>query len=212
MESPNIQIVDGLEVKLKSVSAYHNYENNTEHSDLQLWQEFQTGSERAFSTIYKVHVKTLYSYGLKLVRDKELVKDCIQDLFIELWDSKDKLGAVKSIKSYLYKSIRRKLFKQIDKKRKLSGCVQKLEAVLDTIPSAEITLIEKQRFDLERANLVAAMTKLKCKQREVIYLKYYARLSYDDISDIMSLDKKAIYNLMAHTIKSLKAQLQLIAE
>ena len=47
---------------------------NYEIGDVQLWQEFQSGSEKAYATIYKNNVSLLYSYGLKLVHNKDLVK------------------------------------------------------------------------------------------------------------------------------------------
>lgn len=66
--------------------------------DVQLWQDFQIGSESAFATIYEKNANFLYSYGLKIVSDKELVKDSIQDLFVELWDAKNRVSKVRSIK------------------------------------------------------------------------------------------------------------------
>ncbi len=93
--------------------------------DCQLWQEFQQGSETAFSRIYRLHASLLYGYGMKLVKDKELIKDCIQDLFIEMWNTKNRLGSVKNIKSYLFKSIRRKLIAAAIKNRQNHGPVRK---------------------------------------------------------------------------------------
>ena len=209
MNAKSINKTSDLPVKVESTRDEKLAVRKYETSDLQLWHEFKGGSEPAFSSIYETYVDQLYRYGLKLVRDKELVKDCIQDLFIEIWDTKHKLGMVKSIRSYLFKSIRRKILSQVIRKRKLSGDIKESIAVQRSTPSSEITLIEKQRFDLEQSKLRIVLQKLNSKQREVIHLKFYGRLSYDDISEIMSLDKKAIYNLMAHTIKLLKEQLKL---
>ncbi|WP_276165972.1 RNA polymerase sigma factor [Zobellia alginiliquefaciens] len=180
-------------------------ENGTyESSDFYLWQEFKMGKESAFARIYKDNVARLYSYGIKLVNDKSLVKDSIQDLFVELWDAKEKLGDVKSIKSYLYKSIRRKLIAQASKKRKRFSDGHDLEVIHRETSSIEINLIEKQLFNDKRKKLVKTLNKLNDKQREIIHLKYFGNLSYDEISEIMSLDKKGTYNLMAHTIKLLR--------
>ncbi|MDD7886795.1 RNA polymerase sigma factor [Flavivirga sp. 57AJ16] len=176
-------------------------------TDLQIWQEFQSGSDSAFANIYKSHATLLYSYGLKLVYDKELVKDAIQDLFIELWDSKDRLSKVKSIKAYLYKSLRRKLISKVIKERKTFDKNQDLTSLDAEIPSTEISLIEKQQFDAKRKTLEKAIASLSNKQREIIHLKFYGRLSYLEISEIMALDKKGTYNLMARTIQILKDHL-----
>ncbi|HUH46510.1 MAG TPA: sigma-70 family RNA polymerase sigma factor [Arenibacter sp.] len=176
-------------------------------SDFELWQQFKEGNEAAFAHIYSANAQRLYSYGLKLVNDKDLIKDCIQDLFVEIWDTKHKLSSVRSIKAYLYKSIRRKLIYQASHKRKKFDQFYKLETIQETVPSIEIRLIEKQRFDDDRKRVKKALDKLNKKQREIIHLKYYGGMGYDEISEIMGLDKKATYNLMAHTIKLLRQDL-----
>ncbi|NJB82706.1 RNA polymerase sigma factor [Wenyingzhuangia aestuarii] len=179
-------------------------------NDIALWKEFQLGSEIAFAKIYKENVDKLYRYGLKVVYDKNLVKDAIQDLFIELWDRKEKLSEVNSIKSYLYTSLRRKLIKQQIKHKKTHNSNESVDTLKDELESIEFSLIEKQQLDVELKSLKKGLDNLKPKQREIVYLKFYARLSYEEIMDIMSLDKKQAYNLLSRTLKTLKDVLILL--
>ncbi|MBQ4913788.1 sigma-70 family RNA polymerase sigma factor [Maribacter sp. MMG018] len=203
---PHYRTVD-FNVEKHVKSDVDNSLRTKEISDIQLWEEFKMGDELALSKIYKNNADKLYGYGLKLVGGKEVVKDAIQDLFVELWNSKERLGEVRSIKSYLYSSIRRKLLAKVVKERKLYSSEEMAESICGQVPSAEISLIEKQRFEEDRQELRRALAKLNDKQREIIHLKFYAHLSYDEISEIMSMDRKAIYNLMAYTIKFLKNHL-----
>ena len=177
-------------------------------NDFQLWQEFQTGSEQAYAEIYQQHVARLYSYGLKLVYNKEQVKDAIQDLFIELWNSKEKLAKVKSIRAYLFTAIRRKLITKATKERKSIDKSFDLNTLKTTTPSIEISLQEKQQKEKQLLAIHKLLSTLTQKQRELIHLKFYGQVNYDEIAEIMSLDKKAVYNLMARTIKLLKEQWQ----
>ncbi|NIJ43903.1 RNA polymerase sigma-70 factor (ECF subfamily) [Wenyingzhuangia heitensis] len=177
---------------------------NKVDGDLALWQEFQLGSEVAFAKIYKDNVDKLYGYGLKIIYDKNTVKDAIQDLFIDLWDTKEKLSAVKSIKAYLYTSLRRKLIKEHTKHKKRYSTNRDIESIENELEFVEFSLVEKKLFDSERKSLKEGLDSLKPQQREIIYLKYYSRLSYQEIMEIMSLDKKQAYNLLSRTLKSLK--------
>ncbi|MCK0146214.1 sigma-70 family RNA polymerase sigma factor [Arenibacter sp. F26102] len=181
--------------------------SSIEVSDLQLWQDFQRGDEAAFASMYSLNADRLYGYGMKLVKDNELVKDCIQDLFVELWDTKHRLSSVRSIKAYLFKCLRRKLIAGASKQRNRFVSAIKLEMVREATPSSEINLIEKQRLDHERKILTKSLKKLTGKQQEIIHLKYYGNLGYEEISEIMDMDKKGVYNLMAHTIKLLRQHL-----
>ncbi|WP_339712361.1 sigma-70 family RNA polymerase sigma factor [uncultured Kriegella sp.] len=171
-------------------------------ADFQLWQEFQAGSDIAYATIYRDNVSFLYSYGLKLIKDKELIKDCIQELFVEIWNSKHKLGRVKSIKSYLFKSIRRKLIAESVKQRKRSMPLDLKPNFLKVLvtPSIEFDMIERQCFDQQCQKLKKALEKLTDRQKEIIHLKYYTQLSYEEIAEIMSLSKKGTYKLMGRSI------------
>lgn len=132
-----------------------------ESCDLRLWHDFQEGSEIAYEAIYRNYAEALYAFGLKLTKDKELVKDCIQDLFVEIWKSKHRLASVKSIKSYLFKSIRRKVIADLVKKRKT--CI---DNILTNIPrhlqncSVEASWIENQNFAQQQRNLKKALSML----------------------------------------------------
>lgn len=173
--------------------------------DIQLWQEFQAGNETAYATIYSNNVSLLYGYGQKLINDKELIKDCIQDLFVEIWNNKHKLAKVRSIKSYLLKSIRRKLIAESVKKRKIyADSPLSSYLKLHTNPSAERKLIEKQRFDAQQRKLKEVMKNLTDRQREAVHLKFYFQLSYAEIAEVMALSTKGAYKLMGRSINFLR--------
>ncbi|GAB1857576.1 sigma-70 family RNA polymerase sigma factor [Flavobacteriaceae bacterium MHTCC 0001] len=179
-----------------------------EVSDMQLWQEFQLGNENAYATIYKNNVSLLYNYGIKIVNNEPLVKDCIQDLFVEIWNKKDSLSSVKFIKSYLYTAIRRKLIAESRKvKHNYNLNIKEVSSDL-TSTSIEHKLIEKQNFDEHSTMLNNALSRLTNKQKEAIYLKFNAQLSYEEISQVMSLTKKGCYKLIDRAIKGLRKQMK----
>ena len=197
-----------LRIDQKEYGDKDTYSKNLD--DGQLWLEFQSGSEAAYAIIYKNNAPLLYKYGLKLVKDKSLIMDCIQDLFVEIWDSKQKLGRVKSIKSYLFKSIRRKLISESKKRGLESRLTQDADFNQKVNPSIEQRLIEKQRFDEQQRELKKALGKLTDRQKEIIYLKYHAQLSYGEIAEIMSINIKGAYKLMGRSIAFLREQIILI--
>ena len=70
---------------------------------------FQSGDVSAFSTLYDMHINLLFNYGCKLTTDKELLKDCIHDVFVKLYTKKAELGIIDNFKSYLLISLKNKL-------------------------------------------------------------------------------------------------------
>src|ERR687885_1810367 len=83
-----------------------------------LWKQFQQGEEQAFATIMGRHFRPLYSYGTKLTHDKELVRDCIQDVFLEIWRRRETLPVLDSPRFYLLRSLQRRIHRRLP----VTGC------------------------------------------------------------------------------------------
>lgn len=74
------------------------------------WKEMKEGNKNAFLTIYRQNYRHLFSYGFSLCIDKELTKDCIHEMFLELWDKKTSVNSeVENVRSYLFTWLRRKI-------------------------------------------------------------------------------------------------------
>ena len=171
-------------------------------SDLALWQAFKKGNENAYAEIYKVYAPVLYKYGTRFVNRPALVKDCIQEVFIDLWDGRENLGEVKSIKAYLFKVIRRKIVGLIKEKPYLNA--SDCHIPFDMAYSPERMLGEHQLRQDQLESLEKALTRLTKKQREIIYLKFHKQLSYDEIAEVMDITKKAAYKKMGRALDTLR--------
>ena len=92
----------------------------TNNSTETLLASFQAGNMAAFSELYDLHINILFNYGLKLTIDKELLKDCIHDIFVKLYVKKDELGVIDNLKSYLFISLKNKLCDELRKRMYMS--------------------------------------------------------------------------------------------
>lgn len=85
------------------------------NSDTLLWNDFKNGSNDAYHHIYSSHVQSLFKYGCHFTHGEALVKDCVQDVFVDLSKYKASLGTTNNIKLYLFKSLKRKIIKSLSK-------------------------------------------------------------------------------------------------
>ena len=170
--------------------------------DESLWSEFQAGDMEAYAFLYQTYSPTLYNYGRHLGGEHEQVKDCIQELFEQLWNTKQKLSRVKAIRQYLVKSFRRMLLRNIAQERKRAASSHPSDFFI--VPSAEADFIEQQTTLEKQAGLAEAINRLSALQREALYLKFYQNLSYPDISAAMKISIHRVYNLISRAIHQLK--------
>ena len=176
-------------------------------SDLILWKRLKDGEKSALEQIYRSYAAQLLKYGRKFTRNEQLIEDCVQDLFIELWRNRASVGMTDSIQPYLLLSLRRKVIRQLDKSKKLVADTEPTENDFEAEISIDQTLIE-QEISSERAQqLKAAMENLSKRQKEVIYLKYITGMDYEDISEVMSLNYQSARNLVSSALRALKKQM-----
>lgn len=76
-----------------------------------MWHRFRQGDAAAFEFLFKKYNPVLTQYGVKFFYDPELVEDCVQELFLHLWNRRNRLKDVKVVKYYLITSLRRLLLR-----------------------------------------------------------------------------------------------------
>ena len=79
------------------------------HGETKLWESFIKGETAAFEEVYRRYYSLLYSYGIRMVGDRELVADTIQNLFVKLILNCRNLHYTDNVKAYLLCSFRNKL-------------------------------------------------------------------------------------------------------
>ncbi len=146
----------------------------------------------------------MLNYGTKFLPDAEAVEDCIQELFLSLWQNRATLGETDHIKPYLLKATRRKVIRQAtQQKRRLVGLLP-AEYAFEVALSAEQALVLAETDAEKVAKLQALLQALPPRQKEILYLLFYQDLGYAEIGQIMSLSYQSARNLVHRALKLLK--------
>lgn len=178
--------------------------------EMALWRAFKSGDEAAFARMYQRYSRILYGYGFRVTQDAALIEDSIQDLFIELWRTRENLSDTTSIKYYLFRSLRRRISRTLNTDPLRSEATELPEqAEWLSTPSAEALLVECQANADRIAGLQRAVAGLSRRQREVISLRFYHNHDYKEICDIMSLNYQSVCNLVYRALDTLRQRVAL---
>ncbi|MBT33023.1 MAG: hypothetical protein CMO01_25475 [Thalassobius sp.] len=179
-------------------------------ADQTTWDAFYKGETEAINIIYQQHVDLMYNYGCQLTKDTELVRDCIQEVFLQLIKYQSKIKPVISGRAYLLKSLQREILRKKKKDNRYTLQEEFDESQSFAISlSTEMKLIENQLTEHKRKLLKATFDKLPTKQREAIMLYYYEGFTYEEISHIMGIKLvKSARKLIYKAISSIKSALQ----
>lgn len=171
-----------------------------------LWNALKAGSDQAFEAIFRKYYPVLLNYGLKLNVDDEEVKDCIQILFLNIWERKQFLGPSDSIRNYLLASLRRLILKRL----KSTPCFVELDSEENDFHielSIESKIIRDQVLRENVILLQKAIENLPGRQKEALYLKFYNEQSFADIATVMNISTRAVYKLIHKALDSLNEEL-----
>jgi len=178
-------------------------------SDYLLWNRLREGEKKALEEIYRSHFSILNQYGLRFTDNSSTVEDCIQELFVELWNSRERLSETDSIKPYLLLSLKRKIIRTTKKIRK-STDVELEEYHFDAVLDVESIIVDGEEIDERKEKLQFAFKALSDRQREIVYLKYYADLDYEAIAKQMDLNYQSARNLLHRAITKLSKHIELL--
>lgn len=169
------------------------------------WECMTEGDKNAFLTIYQNHYTSLFHYGFSLTSDKELTKDSIQELFLEIWNTRSSLKKdVLNVRSYLCTWLRRKISRIIYRLDKLKSVGEFYKSMEGTQSSYEDMLIAFQQTEEKKEILNRAINNLSKKQIEIIKLKFFENHSYAAIADKTSLTTRTVYNIIYEAIHHLR--------
>ncbi|MBP6936959.1 RNA polymerase sigma factor [Bacteroides sp.] len=178
-------------------------EQDTNNTVATLYAAFQGGDMNAFSKLYDLHVNILFHYGCRLTTDKELLRDCIHDIFVKLYTKRGEFD-IENLKSYLIISLKNRLCDELRKRMHLSDTSVE---EFDTASTCDIegTYLAEEKREIENRLVDRLLNQLSPRQRQALTLYYIEEKKYEDICQIMDMNYQSVRNLMHRGITKLRS-------
>ena len=172
-------------------------------SDTMVWQRFKGGDDQALDLLLSRYFRPMLHYGSKFTKDRFLIEDVIQDLFLEFLERRDRLGDPVSVKNYLLKCLRNNLTRALRNQTNQEEVTDQQELLIDAdnMESFLIGLDESAELSSKMSNYFELLT---TRQKECLFLRYYQDQTNEEIASIMGINKQSVANLLAKSITILK--------
>lgn len=138
----------------------------------------------------------LVAYAATLTEDRAAARDLVQEAFVKLWESRERLDPKRSLRSLMYRMVRnRALNMHRDEQNRQSLLTERYQAHHPLTPDDE--------FDGSqlRAHLEGWMGELPERQREALRLSRFEGLAHDEIAEVMEISPRTVNN---HLVKALR--------
>jgi RNA polymerase sigma-70 factor (ECF subfamily) len=173
------------------------------------WERLRNGDKQALFALYNNTYSHLLRFGLKVCGSDELVKDCITQLFLQLWSRHQSLRPVTNVPAYLFTALKRQLLDQLAYQARIHAAVNRMtdKEPQSELPYEEIIIRVQQDEELKQ-RLQQALKALTPRQVELVRLKFFEGLTYEQIAAQTSQTVKTAYNTIYDAIKALRKLLK----
>lgn len=174
-----------------------------------VWDKFIDGDENALLELYNQHYLGLINYGRMIIDDNDFVNDCFMDMLIDFWKKHKTLSKVDNVRSYLMTSFRRHILHKIESEKKRTKKEIESQRLSEQYEiSTEDYIIRIQSDQGLKNRVTKALGHLTERQVELIRLKFFEDLDYDEIAEKCQITKRTAYNIIYDALQTLKEELQ----
>jgi len=173
---------------------------------LEVWIRFRSGDQAAFSEIYEEFIDSLFAYGSKITRDRELVKDCVQDIFVDLQRLQPNLHHPEYIEFYLFKSLKNAILHKAEENKRTDSLPIEEMVGFDLQFQIEQDVIDTESDRIRTAKLNSILQTLDPQKRELLFLKFSTGLNYVEIGQILGANPDTVKKQVYRTLDQLRGK------
>ena len=160
--------------------------------------------KQLFEQLFKEFFSPLCRFAYGYLNDQDASQEIVQDVFINLWQKKETITSDKSVKSYLYTSVKNRCLNYIRDRKKFRS------QYLDVDIELEIPVQEEDMFSESETQdkINAALDKLPEKCRQVFELSRFEEMKYKEIAVKMNISIKTVEVQISKALKILREELK----
>ena len=177
--------------------------DNLQNIDAVYWNRLKNGDSQALGFLYDKYVDKLFVAAMHTTQNRELAKDSVQEVFIEIWNYKHSISDIQYSQSYLTKVLRSIILKKL-KKENPAHHYQLQESLVSPEQTIENSIIAMEADKEKKISLKQALSKLSTRQKQVLQLHFEEGLSYEQIAKKLSINYQSVNNLAFRSILRLR--------
>ncbi|MQR97443.1 RNA polymerase sigma factor [Fictibacillus phosphorivorans] len=170
-------------------------------SDYELYLKVQEENKEALEMLYDRYEKLLFSFSFKMLRQKELAEEAVQDVFMKLWRKKGLYSEDKGkFSSWLLTVTRNACIDLIRKQQKNEVEILEKDIDYERTESVEETVT----WNEERESLKEAVSSLTEEQQDIVEMFYFKGYSQSDIAEQKNIPLGTVKGRIRLALKHLK--------
>jgi RNA polymerase sigma-70 factor (ECF subfamily) len=174
------------------------------HDENYLFLQIAAGDESAFRALFDDYRERLFSFAWQLCHSAVDAEEVVQDIFLKLWEQRDKLGAIEYPRKYIYTMTRNRT---LDLLAKIARNDQMIKEVWTNMSQSDNFTENLLQAEESRRLIQRALEQLPEKKQTIFALSRHQGLSHQEIADQMHLSVQTIKNIVTEVLKHIQVYL-----
>ena len=163
------------------------------------------GDVTAFDKIYEIYSKRLYGFVLRYVKQKEDAEGIVQEVFIKIWETRNKIDIYSSFDSFIFTIAYNTTINLLRKRVNEHKYQDRLKSVQHITGADQI--IDEIYFKEINIQLQLLLDKLTPRQKEIFQLSREVGLTHEEIAKKLNISLNTVKNHMVTTLAFIKSHL-----
>jgi len=175
-----------------------------------LQQRFSAGDSR-FEEIVRKHQDELFATALRILRERTLAEDALQDTFMKAYRALSGLKPGSNIRAWLYRILMNTTYDQLDRQKTRTAAMESLIASHKAAQRGFEEAGDETRRDV-REQVEAAIRSLPRKYRNPLLLRSTQELPYSEIASALKIPEATARSLVHRGKRMLLPKLSRLIE
>lgn len=172
------------------------------YSNVNLLNRIANDDIKAFEEIYQRYSNKMLIYALKILRNKDVCEDLVQNIFVDFW-SKRKTSNIENLEAYLFRAVKFQVFNYFRNQKFSSEDLIRLNIV-----DVSINASKKMEYDELESAIQNVVNKLPPRCKEIFELSRYEHKSNKEIAEALNVSIQAVKNQISKALIAIRADLR----
>ena len=180
------------------------YKDFNRKSDLELFQLIKEREKGALEAVFNRYYDSLCRFGITYENNMDVVEEKVSDVFIQLWNTHERIHEIKNPKPYLYVVVKNKLMEPVSYQKLKQPLDQGFEDSFSSSPCIEQEIIDQEQREMYVQKIREILDQIPQKSRQIFEMSRLDELKYKEISEILGVSIKTVESHMAIALKTIR--------
>jgi RNA polymerase sigma-70 factor (ECF subfamily) len=174
------------------------------NGDTEIIRRIREGDKGQFELLFRSSYVSLVRYAKSLIKDHDTAEEIVQDLFVRLWQDKEKIKIESSLNGYLYRSVHNRCLHYIEHSRVVERHAEEMSYRQPDSPEMPSEILNYKEL---QAKVATILEKLPDRCGQIFCMSRFEGLKYNEIAEKLSVSVKTVEANMGRALKEFRKEL-----